>query len=236
MAHLYGPAAGCKRFSSIRRLCGLASMYPASTRSMSLLQAIKDISAPAFSLPDRPRKRPFASPGCAGPQKTGPPFVFILSQTSTGKRDVLALSKSVQLCGEAVVRLGNLGGLRSPPTGDAGPLPDNRSRPAQRPQIDLIGRLGGGEFSSPGALPIRRRGELAAAHAPRHQGGQRAANSCRYCWRGFVCHSPHPALLAGGAGAGPGHFIAGHECRLLLSPDPDGPLLEETASLTSPIQ
>jgi hypothetical protein len=36
---------------------------------------------------------PFGSPGFAGAGKTGPPFRFILSQTSAGKRDyVIALS------------------------------------------------------------------------------------------------------------------------------------------------
>jgi hypothetical protein len=35
--------------------CGLASMYPASDWSVFVLRAIMDISAPAFSLPDRPR-------------------------------------------------------------------------------------------------------------------------------------------------------------------------------------
>ena len=30
LTRMYGPAVRCKRFSSIWRLCGLASMYPAS--------------------------------------------------------------------------------------------------------------------------------------------------------------------------------------------------------------
>ena len=49
---------------------------------------------------------PFGSPGFASAGKTGPPFRFILSQTSAGKRDyVIALSRSVQFlcsCREAV--------------------------------------------------------------------------------------------------------------------------------------
>src|SRR5439155_16113804 len=52
---MYGPAVRRKRFSSIWRICGLASMYPASDWSALVLPAIMDISARAISLPDRPR-------------------------------------------------------------------------------------------------------------------------------------------------------------------------------------
>src|SRR6266568_6254386 len=52
---MYGPAVRRKRISSIWRMCGLASMYPASDWSAFVLPAIMDISARAISLPDRPR-------------------------------------------------------------------------------------------------------------------------------------------------------------------------------------
>src|ERR1700730_16590614 len=51
---MYGPAVRRKRFSSICRLCGLASMYPASDWSV-VLRATMDISAHAFSLAARPQ-------------------------------------------------------------------------------------------------------------------------------------------------------------------------------------
>ena len=53
---MYGPAVRRKRFSSICRLFGLASMYPAS--GALVLRAIMDISAHAFSLAARPRILP----------------------------------------------------------------------------------------------------------------------------------------------------------------------------------
>jgi hypothetical protein len=55
LTQMYGPAVRCKRISSICRRCGLASMYPASAWSGFVLRAIMDVSARAFSLPDRPR-------------------------------------------------------------------------------------------------------------------------------------------------------------------------------------
>jgi hypothetical protein len=50
--------------------CGLASMYPASEWSSSLLRAIMDISARSSLLPARPR-RPNGSPGFDRTGKTG---------------------------------------------------------------------------------------------------------------------------------------------------------------------
>ncbi len=55
LTQMYGPAVRRKRISSIWRMCGLASMYPASDWSAFVLPAIMDISARAISLPDRPR-------------------------------------------------------------------------------------------------------------------------------------------------------------------------------------
>jgi hypothetical protein len=78
--------------SWIWRLCGLASMYPASDWSAVVLRAIMDISARAFSLPDRPQAGPFGSPGFACAGKTGPPSHFILSQTSAGNGTMSSLS------------------------------------------------------------------------------------------------------------------------------------------------
>src|SRR5713101_861945 len=54
LTRMYGPAVRCKRVSSIWRMWGLASMYPASNWSY-LLRAILDISAHAVLLADRPR-------------------------------------------------------------------------------------------------------------------------------------------------------------------------------------
>jgi hypothetical protein len=67
LTHLYGPAARCKKISSIWRMCGLASMYPAS-RWGTLLRAIMDISARAISL--AARLEPNGSPVFAGAGKT----------------------------------------------------------------------------------------------------------------------------------------------------------------------
>jgi hypothetical protein len=112
----------------------------------------------------------------------------------------------------------------------------------------LMGRTPSDENSTPPRRPIssicRRCAGCAndGQAADRHhrwrrvdQVRQRGTNSCQYCWRCSVCHSPHPALPAGGAAARPGHSSAGHECRFLLSPGSCGPLLDETATLTSRI-
>ena len=76
---MYGPAARCKRISSICRMCGLASMYPAS-RWSALLRAIMDISARAISLPVRPR------PGHWGHQCSHTPGRPILHFVSSSRR------------------------------------------------------------------------------------------------------------------------------------------------------
>jgi hypothetical protein len=55
LAHMYGPAERCKRFSDPED-AGLAAMYPASHWSGMSLRAIMDISARAISLAARPRR------------------------------------------------------------------------------------------------------------------------------------------------------------------------------------
>jgi hypothetical protein len=74
-------------------LAGLRSCINVSGLSLErvALRAIMDISARAFSLPDRPQAGPNGSPGFAGAGKTDPPFRFILSQTSAGKRGLCHL-------------------------------------------------------------------------------------------------------------------------------------------------
>src|SRR5215470_1358036 len=65
--------------SSICQLCGLASMYPASDWS-GLLRAIMDISARAFSLPDRPQT------GHLGHQGSHAPGRPVLHHVSSSRR------------------------------------------------------------------------------------------------------------------------------------------------------
>jgi hypothetical protein len=84
MTRMYGPAVRCKRVSSIRRICGLASMYPASDWSACApghhgYQRACDLFSGQAS------NGPFGSPvfACAG--KTEPPSRLILSQTSAGR-------------------------------------------------------------------------------------------------------------------------------------------------------
>src|SRR5216684_1991008 len=67
-------------FSSIWRICGLASMYPASDWSALVLPAIMDISARAISLPDRPRT------GHLGHQCSHAPGRPILHLVSSSRR------------------------------------------------------------------------------------------------------------------------------------------------------
>jgi hypothetical protein len=104
MTLMYGPAVRRKRILSICRLCGLASMYPASDWSVGApghhgyQRACVLISGQASS-------GPFGSPvfACAG--KTGPPSRLILSQTSAGNRNwcyVIAVSLSAYRCSSFV--------------------------------------------------------------------------------------------------------------------------------------
>src|SRR5713226_2045792 len=80
LTQMYGPAARRKRFSSIWRICGLASMYPASDWSAFVLPAIMDISARAISLADRPRR------GHLGHQCSHAPGRPILHLVSSSRR------------------------------------------------------------------------------------------------------------------------------------------------------
>jgi len=92
LTQMYGPAVRRKRISSTWRLCGLASMYPASDGAVyspghhGYQRACVLISGQASNGPN-------GSPRFACVGKTGPPSRFILSQTSAGKRDyVMVLS------------------------------------------------------------------------------------------------------------------------------------------------
>src|SRR5712691_8060490 len=85
LTHLYGPAVRRKRFSSIWRICGLASMYPASDWS-ELCSGPPWISARVRSHYRTGLIGPFGSPVLARAGKTDPPSRLILSQTSAGKR------------------------------------------------------------------------------------------------------------------------------------------------------
>src|ERR1700738_3454039 len=73
---MYGPAARCKRFSSSCRFAVLHQCIRSLVGAV-LLRTIMDISARAFSLPDRPRRGHLGSPvfACAG--KTDPPSLLI---------------------------------------------------------------------------------------------------------------------------------------------------------------
>jgi hypothetical protein len=94
LTRMYVPAVRRKRFSSICRRCGLASMYPASAWSGVMLRAIMDVSAHAVSLAARPRNGPNGSPGFACAGKTGPPSRLVLSQTSVGNGTMSSFSPS----------------------------------------------------------------------------------------------------------------------------------------------
>jgi len=82
---LYGPAVRRKRFSSIWRICGLASMYPASDWS-ELCSGPPWISARVRSHYRTGLSGPNGSPVFARAGKTDPPSRLILSQTSAGNR------------------------------------------------------------------------------------------------------------------------------------------------------
>jgi len=79
MTLMYGPAARRKRFSSICRLCGLASMYSASRWSVTC-SGPSWISARAISLADRPRT------GHSGHQCSHAPGRPILHLVSSSRR------------------------------------------------------------------------------------------------------------------------------------------------------
>ncbi len=82
---MYGPAVRRKRFSSIWRICGLASMYPASDWS-ELCSGPPWISARVRSHYRTGLSGPNGSPVFARAGKTDPPSRLILSQTSAGNR------------------------------------------------------------------------------------------------------------------------------------------------------
>src|SRR5436309_15009002 len=83
LTQLYGPAVRRKRFSSIWRICGLASMYPGSDWSAFVLPAIMDISARAISLPDRPRTGHLGHQGSHVP---GRPILHLVSSSRRPRR------------------------------------------------------------------------------------------------------------------------------------------------------
>jgi hypothetical protein len=70
--------------SSICRLCGLASTYPASDWSIVVLRAIMDISAPAFSLAARPRTDHL---GHQGSQAPGRPVLHLVSSSRRPRQE-----------------------------------------------------------------------------------------------------------------------------------------------------
>src|SRR5262250_29346 len=83
LTRLYGPAVRRKRFSSTCRLCGLASMYPASDWSV-VLRATMDISALAFSLADRPRT---GQTGHQGSHAPGRPVLHFVSSSRRPRQE-----------------------------------------------------------------------------------------------------------------------------------------------------
>jgi hypothetical protein len=70
--------------SSIWRLCGLASMYPASNWSVFVLRAIMDISERAFSSPDRPR---MGQTGHQGSHAPGRPVLHLVSSSRRPRQE-----------------------------------------------------------------------------------------------------------------------------------------------------
>ena len=91
LTQLYGPAVRRKRFSSIWRICGLASMYPASDWSAlghhGYQRACDLITGQASN-------GPFGSPVFVRAGKTDPPSRLILSQTSAGNRCWVVIDNS----------------------------------------------------------------------------------------------------------------------------------------------
>ena len=108
LTQMYGPAVRCKRVSSIWRMCGLASMYPASDWIV-LSSGHHGYQRACDLISGQASTGPFGSPVFAGAGKTDPPSHLILSQTSAGNRlydyvidRSLILGSSFVRAGEAV--------------------------------------------------------------------------------------------------------------------------------------